>query len=169
MLLSKAVLLLPNSSVVSCLNKTLLAHLFAIYFDDRVLSNVDFAVDGTLVCENLGDIKTALESTAEKPGLNVNWTKTKILPVDKTPCNPLTSIEVYGQNVETVKQFTCLGLIVCSNRNIDAEISAGLTKAYAVLGRLLRTVFHKPQINRLTKARIYSASVASVVLYSSKT
>ena len=97
------------------------------------------------------------------------WTKTKILPVDKTPCSPLTTIEVCGQDVEIVKQFTYLGSIVCSNGNLDAEISARVAKANAVFGRLLRTIFHKPQISRLTKARIYSASVASVVLYSSET
>ena len=154
------------------LNKTLLAHPFGIDFAGRVLADVDFADNVALVWENLTDIKTALEtlgSVAGKLGLNVNWTKTKILPVDKTPCSPLTTIEVCGQDVEIVKQFTYLGSIVCSNGNLDAEISARVAKANAVFGRLLRTIFHKPQISHLTKARIYSALVASVVLYSSET
>ena len=42
-------------------------------------------------------------------------------------------------------------------------------KANAVFGRLLRTIFHKPHISRITKARIYCASVTRVVLYSSET
>ena len=53
--------------------------------------------------------------------------------------------------------------------SVDAEISERVTKTNACFGRLLRTIFHKAQINRLTKARIYSASAASVVLHSSET
>ena len=68
-----------------------------------------------------------------------------------------------------VKQFTYLGSIVCSNRNLDAEISARVAKANAIFGRLLRPIFHKPQISRLAKASIYSSSVSSVVLHSSET
>ena len=154
------------------LNKTLLAHPFSIDFAGRVLSDIDFADDIALVCENLTDIQTALEtlaSAAEKLSLNVHWTKTKIFPVDKTPCSPLTAIEVFGQDVEIVKRFNYLGSIVFSNGNSDAEISLRVAKANAVFSRLLRSIFHKPQISCLTKARICSASVAGAALYSSET
>ena len=76
-----------NCVIDHILNKTLLAHPFGIKFPGRVLSEVDFTDDVALVCENLADIKTALETLAsatEKFGLNVSWTKTKILPEDKT-------------------------------------------------------------------------------------
>jgi hypothetical protein len=145
---------------------------FGIGFAGRVLSDVDFADDVALICENISDLKTTLEtlaSAAEKLGLKINWSKTKIMPVEKTPSNPLSSVEICGQTVEVVKQFTYLGSIVCSNGSLDAEISARAAKANSVFGRLLKTVFHKPQISRLTKARIYSASVASVMLYSAET
>ena len=139
------------------LNKTLLAHPFGIDFAGRVLTNVEFADDVALVCENLTEIKNTPETlapAAKKIGLNVNWTTTQILPVDKTPCSPLTDIEVYGQDVEIVKQFTYLGSIVCSNGNLDAEVLGRMAKANAVFGWLLRAIFHKRQISRLTKARI---------------
>ena len=44
-----------------------------------------------------------------------------------------------------------------------------MANANAIFVRLLRTIFHKPQISRLTKALIYSALVASVILYTSET
>jgi len=62
------------------LNKTLLAHPFGINFAGIFLSDVEFADDVKLVCANLTDIKTALEtvaSAAEKLGLYVNWNQTK--------------------------------------------------------------------------------------------
>ena len=91
------------------LELTLDEHPFGIVFARGVLSDVEFVNDVALVCKNLTDIKTALEilaSAAEKLGLNINWTKTKILPVDKTPLSQLTTIEVFGQEVEIVKLFT---------------------------------------------------------------
>ena len=104
------------------LNKKLLANPFGIDFAGRVLADVDFTDDVALVCENLTDIKTALETlayVAGKLGLNVNWTKTKILPVDKTPCSPLTTIEVCGQDVEIVKRFTYHCLLKWKSRCRD--------------------------------------------------
>ena len=118
------------------LNIRLLAHPFGINFAGRVLSDVEFADDVALVCENDADIKTApetLASAAEKFGLYVNETKTKILHVDKTPCSPLTTIEVCIEHIEIVKQSTYLSLIVCSNGYQDAEISAKVAKANTVL------------------------------------
>ena len=161
-----------NCVIDHILNKTQQVQPFGIGFAGRVLSDVDFADDVALICENISDLKTTLEtlaSAAEKFGLKINWSKTKIMPVEKTPSNPLSSVEICGQTVEVVKQFTYLGSIVCSNGSLDAEISARAAKANSVFGRLLKTVFHKPQISRLTKARIYSASVASVMLYSAET
>jgi len=40
------------------LNKTLLAHPFGIDFDGRIQSDVDFADDVALVCENLNALET---------------------------------------------------------------------------------------------------------------
>ena len=88
-----------NCVIDHVLNKTLLAHPFGIDFAG-VLSDVDFADDVASVCKNLTDIKTTQEtlaSAAERLGLNVNWTKTKILPMDKTPGSPLTTIEAWSR------------------------------------------------------------------------
>ena len=71
--------------------KILLVHLFGIDFAGRILSDIDFVDGYAFVCDNLTDIITALEtlaSAAKKIGLDVNWTKTKILPVQKKPRTP---------------------------------------------------------------------------------
>ena len=58
------------------------------------------------------------------------------------------------------KVFTYFGSIVCWNRNLDAEISTRVAKVNATFSRLLRPIFHKPQISR---------SITSIVFYSSET
>jgi len=91
------------------------------------------------------------------------------MPIEKTASGPLSTVEINDQAVDVVKQFTYLGSIISSSGTLDAEISARSAKASYVFGRLLRAVFHKPQIHCNTKARIYNATVSSIMLYSSDT
>ncbi|XP_065578655.1 uncharacterized protein LOC136039099 [Artemia franciscana] len=93
----------------------------------------------------------------------------KIMPIEKTASAPLSIVVINGQAVHVVWQFTCLESIISSSGKLDAEISVRLAKTSSVFRRLLGAVFHRPQINRHTKARIYNAKVSSIMLYSSET
>ena len=84
------------------------------------------------------------------------------MPIEKTS---LSTVEINGQAVDVVKQFTYLGSTISSSGTIDAEISARSAQASSVFGQLLRAVFHKPQISRHTKARIYNATVSSIMTW----
>jgi len=74
--------------------------------------------------------------------------KAKIMPIDKTASMSFLTVELNGQAVDLIRQFTYFGLIIFSNGILDAEISDRLTKLNSVSGRLLRAVFPKPQISR---------------------
>ena len=76
------------------------------------------------------------------------------MPLDKTSSVLPLTVEINGQAVDLVGQFTFFGSIIASNSTLDAEISARSTKANSDFGRLLRVVFLKPQVSRQTKARI---------------
>ncbi|XP_065565831.1 uncharacterized protein LOC136030691 [Artemia franciscana] len=92
-----------------------------------------------------------------------------MMPMEKTASAPPSTVEINGQAVDVVRQFTYLGSIISSSGTLDAEILARSAKPSFVFGPLLRAVFHKLQISRHTKARIYNATVSSIMLYSSET
>ena len=154
----------------------LIAKMVLYNFTDFITFKTNFPgmyySSASVLSENIDQLKSVLEtlsSTASGVGLQINWKKTKIMPIEKTAsASPLTVV-INGQAVDVVRQFTYLGSIISSNGTLDAEISARSAKANSVFGRLLRAVFHKPQISRLTKARIYNATVSSIMLYSSET
>ena len=160
-----------NCVIDHILNETHHAHPFGISYARKTLSDVAFADDAAVLSDNLDQLKSALETlscTASRVGLQINWKKTKIMSIEKTASAPLSTVEINGQAVDVVRQFTYLGSIVSSSGTLDAEISARSAKASSVFGRLLGAVFHKPQISRHTKARIYNATVSSIMLYSSE-
>ena len=80
------------------------------------------------------------------------------MPIGNTASAPLSTVEINGQAVDVVRKFTYLGSIISSSGTLDAKISARSAKACSVFGRLLRAVFHKPQISRHTKDQINTAS-----------
>ena len=88
------------------------------------------------------------------------------MATDKIAPAPVSTVEINGQAV--VMHFTYLRSIISSSGTLDAEISARSAKASSGFRWLLREVFQKSQISRNTKARIYNATVSSIMLYSSE-
>ena len=161
-----------NYVIGHILNETQYTHPFVISYAQGSLSDVAFADDVAVLSDYLHQLKSALEtlsSTASRVGLQINWKKTKIMPIENTVSAPLSTVEINGQACEVVRQFTYLGSIISSSGILDGEISARSARVSSVFGQLLRAVIHKPQISRHTKARTYNTTVSSIILYSSKT
>ena len=73
----------------------------------RNISNLRYADDTTLTTESKKELKNLLmkvEEESEKAGLKLNIQKTKIMAY-----NPITSRQVVGETLETVRNFI-LGL-----------------------------------------------------------
>ena len=74
----------------------------------RNINNRRYADDITLMAESEEELKsllTKVREESEKVGLKLNIQKTKIMA-----CGPITSWEIDGETVETVSDFTFLGL-----------------------------------------------------------
>jgi len=67
-----------------------------------------------------------------------------------------------------MEDFTYLGSILSSDKSVESEVSARITKAASVLGRL-NNIWHNPLVSRFTKMRTFHASVTSVLLDSKET
>ena len=73
----------------------------------RNINNLRQADDTTLIAESEEELKSLLmkeKEESEKAGLNLNIQKTKI-----TASGPITSWQIYGETVETVRDFIFLG------------------------------------------------------------
>ena len=74
----------------------------------RIISNLRYTDDTTLMAESKEELKSLLmkvKEESEKVGLKLNIQKTKIMASD-----PITSWEIDGETVETVSDFILGGL-----------------------------------------------------------
>ena len=73
----------------------------------RNINNLRYVDDTTLMAESKEELKSLLmkvKEESEKPGLKLNIQKTKIMA-----SNPITSRQIDGETMETVRDFTLLG------------------------------------------------------------
>ena len=98
----------------------------------RIISNLRYAVDTTLMAENEEELKSLLmkvKEESEKVGLKLNIQKTKIMA-----SGPITSWEIDGETVETVSDFIFLGSKITADGDCSHEI-----KRCLLLGRKATT------------------------------
>ena len=94
-----------------------------------------------------------------KVGLKFNIQKTKIISSD-----PITSWQIDGVKMETVRDFIFLGSKITADGDCSPEI-----KRHLLLGRKIMTnldsIFKSRDITLLTKVHLVKAMVFPVVMY----
>ena len=128
----------------------------------RNINNRRYADDITLMAESEEELKsllTKVREESEKVGLKLNIQKTKIM----ASC-PITSWQIDGEAMETVRNFIFGGLQITADGDCSHEI-----KRYLLLGRKALT-----NLNRALKSRdiilpikvhLVNAMVFPVVMY----
>ena len=98
----------------------------------RNINNLRYADDTTLIAESEEELKILLmkvKEESEKVGLRLNIQKTKIMA-----SGPITSWQIDGETVETVRDFILRG----SRITTDGDCSHGI-KRHLLLGRKVMT------------------------------
>ena len=98
----------------------------------RNINNLRYADDTTLMAESKEELKSLLmkvKEESEKVGLKLNIQKTKIMATD-----PITSWQIDGETIETVRDFMFLGSQITADGDCSHEI-----KRYLLLGRKAMT------------------------------
>ena len=98
----------------------------------RNINNLRYADDTTLMAESEEELKSLLmkvKEESEKVGLKLNIQKIRIMA-----SGPITSLEIDGETVETVSDFTFL----CSKIKADGDCSHEI-KRRLLLGRKVLT------------------------------
>ena len=128
----------------------------------RNIKNLRYADDTTLMAESEEELKSLLRKVKVengKVGLKLNIQKTKIMA-----SGPITSWEIDGETVETVKDFTLGASKVTADGDCSHEIKRG-----SLLGRKpmisLDSILKRRDITLPTKVRLVKAMVFPGVMY----
>ena len=128
----------------------------------RNINNLRYADDTTLMAESEEELKNLLmkvKEESEKGGLKLNIQKTKIMA-----SGPITSWQMDGETVETVRDFILGGSKITVDGGCNHEI-----KRHLLLGRKVMTnldsILKSRDITSPTKVRLVKAKVFPVVMY----
>ena len=101
----------------------------------RNISNLRYADETTLMAENQEELKSLLmkvKEESEKAGLKLNTQKMKIIV-----SNPITSWQIDGETMETMKDFVFLGSKITADGDFSHEIKRRLLLGRKVMANLL--------------------------------
>ena len=128
----------------------------------RNINNLKYVDDTTLMAESEEELKSYLmkvKEENEKTGLKLSIQKTKILASD-----PITSWQIDGETMETVREFIFLGSKITADSECNHEIKRRL-----LLGRKamtnLENILKSRDITLPTKVHLVKAMVFPVVMY----
>ena len=133
-----------------------------IKISGRNINNLRYADDTTLMAESEEELKRLLmkvKEQSDKVGLKLNIQKTKIMA-----SGPITSWEIDGETVETVRDFILGG----SKITVDGDCSHEI-KRCLLLGRKVMTnldsILKSRDITLPTKVHQVKAMVFPIVMY----
>ena len=128
----------------------------------RNINNLRYADDTTLMAGSKEELKSLLmkvKEESEKTGLKLNTQKTKIMA-----SGPITSLQIDGETMETVKDFIFLDSKITADGDCSHEIKRRLLfgrKAMTNLDSILKS----RDISLLTQVCLVKVMVFPVVMY----
>ena len=128
----------------------------------RNINNIRYADDTTLMAESEEELKSLLmkvKEESENVGFKLNIQKSKIIA-----SGPITSWQIDGETVETVRDFILGGTKITADGECSHEI-----KRHLLLGRKtltnLESILKRRNITFPTKVCLVKAMVFPVVMY----
>ena len=128
----------------------------------RNINNLRYADDTTLMTESEEELKSLLVKVKEesgKVGLKLNIQKTKIMA-----SGPITSWQIDGETVETVREIIFLGSKITADGDCSHEIKRHLLLVRKVMTNL-DSMFKSRDITLPTRVHLIKAMVFPVVVY----
>ena len=135
---------------------------------NEVFTDLDFVDDVTLLAEMLEVLVLAMiimEEEAAVFGLQINWSKTKILLVPSSM--RCSTVQVADGHVDMVNGLVCLGSMINSGGS-RGEVLHRIGIAQSCMSLLEKRIW-KSSIRLNTKIRLYQTYIVPVLLYGCKT
>ena len=128
----------------------------------RNINNLRYADDTTLMAESEKELKSLLmkvKDESEKVGLKLNIQKNKIMA-----SSPITSWQIDGETMETVRDFLFGGSKITADGDYSHEIKRRLLSRRKAMTNL-DSILKSRDITLPTKVHIVKAMVFPVVMY----
>ena len=127
----------------------------------RNVNNLRCADDTTLMAESkeLKSLLMKVKEESEKAGLKLNIQKTKI-----TASGPITSWQIDGETMETVRDFIVLGSKITADFDCSHEIKRCLLLERKAM-KNLDSILKSKVITLPTKVHVVKAMVFPIVMY----
>ena len=128
----------------------------------RNISNLRYADDATLMAESEEELKSFLmnvKEESEKNGLKLNIQKTKIMA-----SGPITSWQIDGETMETVRDFIFLGSKITADGDCSHKMKGRLLLGRKAMAKI-DSIFKSRDVTFLTKVQIVKAMVFPEVMY----
>ena len=128
----------------------------------RNINNLRYADDAALMAENEEELKSLLmkvKEESEKVGLKLNIQKTKIMA-----SGPITSWEIDGETIETVRDVILGGFKITADDDCSHEIKRRLLFGRKVMTNL-DSIFKSRDITLSKKVHLVKAMFFPVVIY----
>ena len=109
--------------------------------------------------------KLLLNEELEPLGLRVSWVKTKIQAFNDILDAVILSVPVYGEDVEVMERFTCLGSDIHVSAGCEPEVNRCLSRAWGVMDSLDHGVWHCWNLCRRTKVQVQVPDASSLALW----
>ena len=130
----------------------------------RRINNLRYADDTTLMAESEEELKSLMKvkEESEKVDLKLNIQKTKIMA-----SSPITSWQIYGEIMETVKDFIFLGSKITADGDCSHEIKRRLLLERKIMTNL-DSILKSRDITFPTKIHLVKAMVFPIAMYGCK-
>ena len=128
----------------------------------RNINSLGYADDTTLMAESEKELKSLLmkvKEESEKVGLKLNIQKTKIMA-----SSPITSWQINGETMETVRCFILGGSKITADGDYSHEIKRRLLLGRKLMANL-DSILKSRDITSLIKVHLVKAMVFPVVMY----
>ena len=128
----------------------------------RNINNITYADDTALMAESKEKLKSLLmklKEESEKAGLKLNIQKMKVMA-----SSPITSWQIDGETMETMKDFIFGGSKITGDGDCSHEIKIRLLLGRKVMTNL-DSILKSRDITLPTKVRLVKAMVFPVVMY----
>ena len=132
-----------------------------IKISGRNINHLRYADDTTLMAESEEELKSLLmkvKEESEKAGLKLNIQKTKIMA-----SSPITSWQVDGKTMETVRNFIFLGSKITADGDCSHEIKRQLFLGRKAMTKL-DSILKRRDITLPTKVHLVKAMVFPVAM-----
>lgn len=133
------------------------------------INNIRYADDTAILANNLEDLQillNKLNECGEQFGLHINVAKTKMMVISRHQYN--THLNINGENIERVTNFTYLGASLNELWDCDEEVKRRIGRAKTTFFKLKNLLLHR-NMPLHTRIRVIQSYVWPVMLYGAET